>query len=95
MRQTRKRESHVRSELSSIEEAKSALVKQRTEIKSSRDKSHRRRRIYALIGEIQDAVKQGRQLDDNDEDAGGSAATGVVKVNALWNLEGREIDRGE
>lgn len=87
LRQTRKRESHLRAELSSLQEAKSALVKKITEIKFSRDKSDRRRRIYALLGEIQDAVKQGRELDDGD-DAGGSTAAGVVKVSALWNLEG-------
>lgn len=70
------------------------MVEQITEIKYSRDKSHRRLRIYALLGEIQDAVKQGRELDDNDEGVGGSAAAGVVKVSALWKSEG-EIDVGE
>lgn len=76
-----------------MQEAKSTLVKQITEIKSSRDKSHRRLRLYALLEEIKDAVKQGRELDD--EDAGGSAVAGLVNVSALWNSEGGEIDGGE
>lgn len=35
-------------------------------------------------------MKHGRELDgyDNYDDMGGSAAAGVIKVSALWNLEG-------
>lgn len=38
--------------------------------------------MYALLGEIRDAVKQGRELDgyDDHDDMGGSAAAGVVKT---------------
>lgn len=77
--------------------AKSALVKQGTDFELRRDKSHRRRRIYALLGEIRDAVKQGRELDDYDDhhDIGGSAAAEVVKPSTPLNLEGESIDDGE
>ena len=72
------------------------MVEHATDVELSRDKAHRRRRIYALLEEIRHAVKQGRELDGYDyENMGGSAAAGVVKVGALWNLEGKQIDDGE
>lgn len=42
-------------------------------------------------------MKQGRELDgyDDHDDMGGSAAAGVVKVNASLNLEGEQRDDGE
>lgn len=42
-------------------------------------------------------MKQGRELDgyDDYDNMGGSAAAGVVKVSALWNLEGGQIDDEE
>lgn len=95
-RQRKNRELQLRAELSSLQGAKSALVKQGTDMEFGRDKLHRRRRIYALLGEIRDAVKQGRELDGYDhDDMGGSAAAGVVKVSASSKLEGGQIDDGE